>query len=175
MNPLDPYTISFKSLKLGNHEFDFEVKDSFFESDPGSEILGGNARVHIDLHKEERMMVMDFTLEGTLTLPCDRCSDPLEMKIKGRERLVVKLGEEYLEESDEVLVIPETSYQIDVAPLIRDYLYLLLPMRKVHGEGDASDTACDPEILRKLDELNRKQSMDPRWEALSKLKDNSEK
>lgn len=174
VNPLDQYTISFKSLKLGNHEFDFEVKDAFFETDPASEIQKGEVMVHIALQKEERMMILNFSLAGTVTVACDRCNGPLDMKVKGHERLIVKFGEEFEEESDEVLIIPETSYQIDVAPAIHDYIILLLPMRKVHGEGDSINTACDPGIIKKLEELNRRESTDPRWEALKKLKDNSE-
>jgi uncharacterized protein len=171
VNSQDKYCIPFKGLKPGVHPFDFEVGDTFFDLFPESQIHKGAVSVHVKFEKEERMLVLNFTLEGIAVVPCDRCNEPMQVKISGTERLIMKFGEEYQEQSDEVLIIPEMSHQVDLAPFIYEYIHLLLPMRKVHGEDAAEGSTCDPEVIKKLEELNRKASTDPRWEALSKLKE----
>lgn len=171
MNSQDKYCISFRGLKPGVHPFDFEVGDTFFDSFPESQIHKGAVSVHVKFEKEERMLILHFTLEGIAVVPCDRCNEPMQVKISGTERLIMKFGEEYQEQSDEVLVIPEMSHQVNLAPFIYEYIHLLLPMRKVHGEDAADGSICDPEVIKKLEELNRKSETDPRWEALSKLKE----
>jgi uncharacterized protein len=171
VNSQDKYCIPFKGLKPGVHPFDFEIGDTFFDSFPESQIHKGAVSVHVKFEKEERMLILHFTLQGIAVVPCDRCNEPMQVKISGTERLIMKFGEVYQEQSDEVLIIPEMSHQVDLAPFIYEYIHLLLPMRKVHGEDAADGTTCDPSVIKKLEELNRKTDTDPRWEALSKLKE----
>ena len=175
MNSQDTYIIPFRGLKPGIHPFDFEIGDAFFEVFPESQIHTGTVHVHLDFEKEERMLVLLFRLNGSVQVPCDRCNEPVNISIGGEERLIMKFGDEYQEQSDEVVIIPEMTYEVDIAPFIYEYIHLLLPMRKVHGETGAEGSTCDPAILRKLDELNHKPSTDDRWDALSKLKDSNHK
>ena len=174
MNSQDKYIIPFRGLKPGIHPFDFEIGDTFLDAYPESQIHEGAVKVHLDLEKEERMLVLNFLLDGTAVVPCDRCNEPVRVKVSGRERLIVKFGEEFEEQSDEVLIIPEMSHQFDVSPFLYEYIHLLLPMRNVHGEAGTDGTGCDPEVMKKLEELNRKKETDPRWEGLSKLRVKSE-
>jgi uncharacterized metal-binding protein YceD (DUF177 family) len=173
VNSQDTYIIPFRGLKPGIHPFDFEIGDAFFEVFPESQIKTGEVQVHLDFDKEERMLVLTFTLSGSVQVPCDRCNEPVDIKVGGEEHLIMKFGVEYQEQSDEVVIIPEMTSEVDVAPFIYEYVHLLMPMRKVHGEPGAEGTTCDPAILRKLEELNQKSTTDDRWDALSKLKDNN--
>jgi uncharacterized metal-binding protein YceD (DUF177 family) len=45
-------------------------------------------------------------------------------------------------------------------------------MRKVHGEEPATGSSCDPDMLKRLYEHPHEDLIDPRWEALKKLKEN---
>lgn len=161
--------IPFRGLKTGIHPFVFEIGETFFESFPESRIHQGAVRVSLDFVREERMMQLNFRLEGAVEIPCDRCNQPMEVRISGQERLIVKFGETYEEPSEEVIIIPETSYQFDVAPYIYEYLHLMIPMRNVHDENVKGPEGCDPEVIAKLEEMNRKTETDPRWEALRKV------
>ena len=173
MNAQETYIIPFRGLKPGVHVFDFRIGDPFFESYPESQIQTGSVNVHLDFEKEERMLILAFRLSGRVQVPCDRCNEPVMMKIEGEERLIIKFGEEYQEQSDEVLIIPELAHEIDIAPFIYDYVHLLVPMRRVHGEEGSDGRNCDPAVIAKLEELNRKTAADPRWSALEKLKGKS--
>lgn len=172
VNSQETYTIPFRGLKPGVHPFDFEIGDTFFDHFPESQIKNGTVHVHLDFEKEERMLLLRFSISGTVRVPCDRCNEPVDLRISGNDQIIMKFGEAYQEQSDEVVIIPEMTYEVDTAPFIYEFVHLLLPMRKVHGEEGAAGEACDPAVLGKLEELSRKPAADPRWEALSKLKGN---
>ena len=169
MEPQRTYVIPYRGLKTGVHPFVFEIGATFFEAFPESRIHQAAVRVNLDFGREERMMQLDFRLEGTVEVPCDRCDQPMEVRISGQERLIVKFGETYDEPSEEVIIIPETSYQFDVAPFIYEYLHLMIPMRNVHDENGEGPGGCDPAVIAKLEEMNRKTDTDPRWDALRKV------
>ncbi len=168
-NP-EQYKIAFSSLTPGTHIFDFEIDSTFFEESE-TEISRGDISVQVTMAKEERMMDMHVAMHGKVIVPCDRCLEPVEVEVDGNERLIIKLGEKYLEESDEIQVIPDTEHQVDLAPFLFEYINLMLPMRRVHEEDENGDSLCDPEVMRKLNELSPEKEPDPRWEALHKLKE----
>ena len=169
MNRLKEYTIQFVGLEPGNHQFEFEVNDSFFEYFEFSLIQHGQVHVAVALEKMERMMIFNITLDGKVLVTCDRCSDEFFFSISDTQKLIVKLGAEYMEESEDVVVIPETEYQFDLAPYIYEFIHLALPARLLHPDDENGNSTCDPEMLRLLEKLNNSETTDPRWEALKKL------
>jgi uncharacterized metal-binding protein YceD (DUF177 family) len=162
--------IPFRGLKPGKHGFDVEVGKKFFETFEDAEIHNGNVKVHIDLEKEERMMVFQFSFQGEVELPCDRCNEPIMVPVSGNERLIVKLGDSWEEQSEEVLVIPETEIRFDTAPLLYEFIHLALPLRHVHPDDEKGQSTCDPEVMKRLSEIQVNENTDPRWDALLKLK-----
>lgn len=169
----DQYSITFSGLKLGKHMFDFQIGDTFFKKFEQSQILGAKVAVHVEMEKEERMMVFQFSIGGKVTVPCDRCIDPVEIKVTGNERLVVTLGDHYEEVSEEAQVIRESDHKFDLHPFLFEYIHLLLPARKVHPEDKNGVSTCNPEVIKKLNELAHQHTPDPRWDALNTLKDKS--
>jgi uncharacterized metal-binding protein YceD (DUF177 family) len=172
-NP-EQYKIAFSSLTPGTHIFDFQIDSTFFEEGENTGIISGNIAVNVTMMKEERMMDLHFSLRGAVVVPCDRCLEPVEVEVKGNERLIIKLGDRYVEETDEIQIIPDTEHQVDLAPFLYEFVYLMVPMRRVHDEDEDGNSLCDPEILKKISELNPEKEPDPRWEALNKLKGNLE-
>ena len=171
MKSLEQFIIPFSGLKVGFHRFDFKVDRAFFEAFEFGEIRSGSVGIVLALEKKERMLVFDFSLSGTVDLPCDRCGEMMDIPVKGEERLIVKLGEAYRDEGEEVIIIPETDKQFDVSRFLYEVLHLMIPAKRVHPESGGRST-CNPEILKKLEELSGHHEPDPRWEALKKLKAN---
>jgi uncharacterized protein len=171
VNYLDRYTIPFWGLKPGVHAFDFEIDHLFFDRFEHSEIKSGNLTVHVDMEREERMLVLDFMIHGQVDLPCDRCLEPVSMIINGIEKLVVKLGDHFEEESDLVIMIQETEKVLDISSFIYEFVHLLLPARRIHPENEKGESTCSPEVLNKLRELSEQHVPDPRWDALNKIKE----
>jgi uncharacterized protein len=169
VNRLKEYTIQFVGLEPGNHQFEFEVKDSFFEHFEFSQIQHGDIHVTVDLQKMERMMIFDIRIDGEVLVTCDRCTNEFNLPLSDTQRLIVKLGTEYTEESEDVVVIPETEYQFNLASYIYEFIHLALPARLLHPDDENGDSTCDPAMLRLLQKLTPTESVDPRWDALKKL------
>ncbi|MFH1159445.1 MAG: DUF177 domain-containing protein [bacterium] len=169
MNSFDTFRIPFRGLKPGIHRYDFQIGNPFFERFQEGEIRNGNVSVHLDLDKEERMLIFHFSISGEVTLPCDRCNEPVQLEVNGKERLIVKFGDTFEEQSEELQIIPESETHFDTAPFFYECIHLLLPMRRIHPENGQGKNSCNPEILRKLDELTTHHEPDPRWEKLKEL------
>jgi len=170
MESPDQYQIAFGGLKPGTHTFDFVVGKAFFELEEDTEIKDGKVSVVVTLVREERLMDLHFDIKGTVTVLCDRCNDPLDIEVKGNERLIVKYGDHYFEESEDVQVIPESANLFDLGPFLYQYIHLLVPVRKVHPEDSKGRSSCNPEVLKKLKDMSEQPAEDPRWEALRSLK-----
>jgi len=171
VNYTGQYEVLFSGLKPGRYVFDFHVGQNFFQHFDCVDIKEGAVAVSVVMDREERLLDLHFIIEGMVRVPCDRCNELMDVPVSGEERLIVKLGEGYFEESDEVLVVPETAGKIDLGPIIYEYIYLLVPARRVHPDDLSGNSTCDPEVIRKLKELSEQHAPDPRWDVLNQLKD----
>lgn len=170
MNYLDQYLIPVSGIKPGNYSFDYRIDRSFFKEFEYSEIKEGDVQVHLVMEKEERLIHLRFSLSGYVKVPCDRCFEVMDQPVSGEEDLIVKFGADFHEESDIVQIIPEGENQFNIAPFIYEYIHLLIPVRRVHPEDDQGNSACDPEVISRLEAAQKSHEPDPRWEILNKLK-----
>ncbi|HEY9113741.1 MAG TPA: DUF177 domain-containing protein [Bacteroidales bacterium] len=161
----EEFIIPFKGLSLGSHPYDYKIGNQFFEHFEYFESERGSLNVHLDLVKESNLMDLHFQLKGNIEMDCDRCLVPFSTPVEGNFRLVVKFGEHFEEESDEIIVLPLTESRLDVGQLIFEYINLLLPLQKAHD--DIKD--CDPEMIEKL-EMHKKDIADSRWDVLKNIK-----
>jgi len=163
------FTIAFKGLSTGNHSFNFEIGKQFFESYEYFEGTSGELSAHIDLLKESNMMNLSIHLEGIVSLQCDRCLGDFKQAVEGNFMLIVKFGETFGEESEEIIILPFTDSLIDLSQYFFEYINMLLPLQKVHPDKENGESGCDPEMIAQLNQYSE-QKEDPRWEALKKLK-----
>ena len=132
------------------------------------------------------MFEMNFQIQGVVLVPCDRCLDDVEIPIDTQNRLVVKFGKEYTEESDEVVVVPEDEGAINLAWFLYEFIALAIPMKHVHAPGKCNKTMSSKlrkHTTRSLDnddEYEDDESIeedvpvvtDPRWDGLKALLEN---
>lgn len=156
-------------LGVGDHKFKFEIDDSFFDSFEYFENISGKANIIVDLLKESNMLIFDIAIKGLLTLKCDRCLDHFPHKIEGHDKLIVKFGGEFIEESEDVIVIPVNENRFDLKQYIFEIMSLLLPVRKIHPTDKDGNTGCDSDIINRINKYS-KQKEDPRWDVLKGLK-----
>jgi uncharacterized protein len=164
------FKIPFKGLALGRHPFDYEIGKGFFEEFENQDIKDSRLKLLLELEVHERMFTLDFFISGEINVLCDRCLENLWFPVDIRQRYIIKLGHEWKEESEDVLVMPENEYRIDIYQLVYDYIVLGVPMKKVHPNDAEGNAGCDRRILEILDNLSKKTMADPRWEPLSKVK-----
>lgn len=169
MDYLKNFVIPFVGLSTGDHEFEFLIDDKFFECFEYSEIKRAHVNVNLKLKKHDRMLEFTFTMIGTLEVTCSRCLDQFDLPIESEEVLFVKFGHEYKEEDDDVIVIPEKDSQINISPFIYDYLSLMVPFRVIHPENADGQSACDPDVISRIDKSSEQKEVDPRWDKLRDL------
>jgi len=172
---LKDFDISFIGLKQGNHEFEYELNDSFFEHFGFNEFCSSKMNVKAILTKGSTMMELAVKGNGTVEVNCDRTNEPFKMNLNPTLDLVIKFGEEYNDEDDELLVLPHGEYQFNVAQYLYEMTVLSLPQKRIHP--GVEDGSLESPLLDKLEDLKPKRveekeetnESDPRWDALKDL------
>ncbi len=139
------FVIHFVGLKLGTHEYDFEVDKTFFEDINYSLIEDGKVQAHLSLQKKETMMIGEYTITGTVFTNCDRCNDPVELPIQGTYRVVYKFGDETSDDENLIILHPE-AFELDVAAQLYEFMCVSLPARILHKPGE-----CNEEMMALYD------------------------
>lgn len=183
MNRLKAFSIPFTSLKNGKHNFDFKIDDSFFVEFDYSPIKKADISVELEFNKQETMFVLDFVMKGNVELVCDRCNEEFRSPFHANERLIFKFGEADEEETEEIVIISRTEHELHLANHLYEFIVVGIPLIHIHPDMENGEPSCNPEtlaILKKLsiqtdesEKANEPETViDPRWEALKKLRDN---
>jgi uncharacterized metal-binding protein YceD (DUF177 family) len=164
--------IPFSGLKLGVHNFSFQVDKAFFEQYEFSIIQNTEVEIEVEFNKKSTLFELQFDFKGKWYSQCDRCNDPLTVDIEGQEELIVKFGNEVYQETDEIKIIPADAYELDISDEVYEFIHLQLPSKVAHKKTDN----CNQDVIRKLEEINQKEDqkdskeIDPRWAKLEQLK-----
>lgn len=175
MKALEEFIIPFQGLKQGRHTFDFEVDEKFFACFTESEISRGKLNVQAVLDRKSVLLVFELSAKGTVVVPCDRCGDDYEMTISGEQTLVVKLGNEESEGEEDILYLPLQEHEVNIAHQVYEMIALAVPYQRIHPDGMCNSEAIKNIHLFSPDEINKNDSIDPRWEALKQLKNKNKK
>jgi len=161
------YLIAFVGLKDGLHEFDYHIDQTFFDSFENALIESCDVKATLLLNKKSTMLEMTFVHEGKIFVNCDRCGEEVDIEIKSENPLIFKFSHQSNSDSDEVVFVGMDETEVDVAPFFYEFITLSLPSRMMHEEGK-----CNEDILALIEDLNSNDSeeIDPRWDALKKLK-----
>lgn len=177
MKALKQFSIPFTGLKLGQHQFDFEIDKSFFDAFEYSLVKNGALKAKVELDKQETMLILNFQIVGTIQLNCDKCLTEFANPIEIKERQLIKFAEDDLESDDlEIIMLNRRESEIDVSEMIYEFINVAVPyINNCEQAGQAQ--SCDPEMIATLEKLSsgnaiieEEQSEDPRWAALKKLK-----
>ena len=172
MNSLELLKIDLKGLVDEETSLAFDLDDTYFEALDGAEVKKGSLHVSVSIRKATGFFELNFHTVGTVVVPCDRCLDDMDQPVETSNRLIVKLGSEYSEE-DDIIVVPEDEGILDTSWFIYEFVALVIPIRHVHAPGK-----CNSAMTKALEELSADrssdeestQAVDPRWEKLKNLK-----
>ena len=175
MSNLKEYFIPFVGLKIGKHQFDYQIDNTFFKNFDYDEFNDVSVKVDIALEKKSTLLELDFKHKGTVNVPCDVSGEEFDLPIKGKLKLLVKFGDAFNDDNEELLILPHGEFQVSVAQYIYESIILSVPLRRIHpGVKDGSLS----HVIDKLESLspqeNKKEEqqnndIDPRWENLKKL------
>ena len=181
-----------KSMPKGVNTFDYHVGKQFFVNMENTEVRDADLEVAHTVNYNGVFYDLDFKVNGSVTLLCDRCLDDLVVPIEASYHIAVKYGESYDDSSDEMLVIPESDNSLNVAYMLFDTVMLAIPIKHVHPLGkcnramsallkkhrsrqeDDEDAELEEELIGEMEQMdNSEPATDPRWDELKKLNDNN--
>lgn len=175
-NLLSKYDIRILSLDEKRHEFEFEGGNEFFEAFEQEIIESGNFKAFVLLDKSSSMIQLDIKIAASLNLICDRSLEEFTEDLVLNEKYIFKFGDKFEMISDEVEIIPFGTNTINLSQHFFDFMSLSVPMKRLHPKFRDED--YEEEKLIYSDEnqeiakaSQEEQEIDPRWQALAKLKD----
>jgi len=174
MKEMKEFTIPFVGLKLGKHIFNFEIENTFFEHFEYEEFNDARISLEVVLDKKTTLLEFELDFSGFVNVNCDLTNEPYNQDIAGSFHFVVKFGEAFNDENEELIILPHGSHQVNIQQYIYESIVLAIPTKRIHP--GVKDGTLKSDILKKLEELSPKgkdiseeTENDPRWDNLKKL------
>ena len=175
MKQLSEYLIPFIGLKLGKHQFEYQINNTFFENFDFDEFENSAVKVNVVLEKKSTLMELTLKHKGTVNVPCDLTGEFFDLPVKGKINVVVQFGEQFNNDNEELLILPHGEHQLDIKQYIYELIVLSIPLKKTHP-GIKDGTLKTP-ALDKLKELSlnhqkqkiEQEEIDPRWDKIKQL------
>jgi len=189
LGKFDSYKVALKSLPRGASEYQFLLNNEFFANIGAEDIQKGKLTANLVVKAGGSSFDLSFTIEGVAVVSCDRCLDDMELPVATTGHLTVKFGKEFSEEGDDIVIIPEEEEYINLAWFLYEFVALSVPLKHVHLPGkcnkdmsqklkkhsakDGDDDEFDMGDVVVTDEGDDSETLDPRWDALKKLKEDN--
>jgi uncharacterized metal-binding protein YceD (DUF177 family) len=191
MSKFELYNVILKDINNETRVIEFELDDTYFKKIDSPEVQKGNVKAKVSVQRKLSTFDILFTLDGSITIPCDRCLDDMEQPIHYKEKLQVKFGDKFAEE-DEIVIVPESEGAINVAWFLYEFIVLNIPIKHVHATGECNKTMVvklKRHITRQKDDADDNNSpiefeddddfttdevqTDPRWDGLQNITENN--
>jgi len=189
MGKFSEFKLPLKSIPAGTQEFSYHLDKAFFVNMENADVRDADVDVHLTVTHKNDVYDLVFHLTGTVTVACDRCLDNLELPVDTTYQVAVKYGDDYRDDADGMIEIPESDNFLNVAYMIHDTAALAIPIKHVHPLGKCNramstllkkhrahtpgdpDAELEDELLDGIDDADtgEAQATDPRWDALRGL------
>lgn len=159
--------IELAPLSHGQHQLELAPEPADLELD---EERFSDIHVRVFLDYAERRVLAAFDVSASATLECDRTLKLFDQDVSGSHSVLFAPAEvvaDQEEADDSVAVLDPEAESIDLAQPVRDTLLLALPARCV------APGAEDVDLPTHFGTPEGEEAIDPRWEALRQLRDES--
>jgi uncharacterized metal-binding protein YceD (DUF177 family) len=169
---LNQFVINFTGLKEGEHSFEFELNNKFFEHFDYNDFNSCRITAIVKVNKKSNLLEFSFNSKGILNINCHVSNEPFDYSIDNKMKLVVKFSSELINDNEDLLVLPLGSSQLNAAQYLFEMIILSLPIKIIHP--GVEDGSLESKTLKKLKEIEssvKEQNLknDPRWEKLKDL------
>jgi uncharacterized metal-binding protein YceD (DUF177 family) len=192
MSKFELYNVVLKDISNETRLFEYDLDNAYFKKIDSPEIQKGNVKAKLSVQRKLSTYELQFFLEGTVIIPCDRCLDDMVQPIHYKEKLQVKFGNSFSEE-DEIVIVPEAEGAINIAWFLYEFIVLNIPMKHVHATGECNKTMVTKlkkHITRQKDDDEDEDNSaiefddeddftpdeiqtDPRWDGLQNITENN--
>ena len=174
MADFNDYTIQHVGLEKGKYNYNYNIKQGFFDLFDYSDFHNVEINVDLELYKKESMIELRFNITGTVGLTCDVSTELYQQEVNNQVLIVIKYGDEFKEVDEKLVIIPRSDDKIAVHQYIYEGIILALPAKRVHP--GVEDGSLQTEITKKIEELKPSNNSnrpdgetDPRWDKLKQL------
>lgn len=165
MKDLREFRIPFVGLKDGKHEFDYRIDNTFFSYFDYDEFHKSDLEIKLDLTKKPNFFELVFHVDGIVNVDCDRSGEPFDLQVSGSYPLIIKFGEEFEEVDEELLIIPHSSYELELGQYVYEFSLLSVPLKRVSPGAES----LEEENFSSEEEVEKDKGIDPRWNKLNEL------
>lgn len=131
------------------------------------------ASMKVDFNRTDHFVQVHFTVNCIVNLVCDRSLDIFDYPVTASYLIIYKADEieESEDENSAFRMISSKDLTVNIKDEVRDTILLNLPAQRLHprfydAEGNVID--FEPKVFGASDKEDSE--IDPRWEALKKLK-----
>lgn len=147
-----------------SREFSFDLPEVFLEPDLALKNVAGTTR----LTRTAQGILLQVKMHANLPAECVRCLSPIEQTLETEFSELFAFTARSVSESG--LILPEDGI-IDLAPLLREYMYLEIPINPLCREDCAGLCPVCGENLNDNPHEHPVEITDPRLEQLKALLD----
>lgn len=137
------FNINLLSLPKGGFTDSVHLDGSFFAGFEKNDVRDADVEVSLQVVPKGERFIMTVKATGSMSVPCDRCLDLVEVPVSVEDTQLVELGSADTEE--DIVVVPEKSGILESDAIIYDILITNLPLTVRHRQGE-----CNPEMERLL-------------------------
>lgn len=171
MITLRSFILPVKGLKIGIHEFDYELDSSFFKLVNEESELVANFDVHVVFDKRFGMYVLDLELKGHYVHPCDRCLEQIQIPVEDSHRLYIKRG--VGDEEADIVYLEFFDDEINIAKYIYEFVLVSFPLMNVIDCNDMENPPCNMKMLDKWEDISKEAESENKegsiWDDLNNL------
>lgn len=139
-----------------------------------ADLMNGEVLVHF--FKAVRFIQIKFTVEANLKLVCDRSLNRFKKHISDSYKILFNADEDDLMIGEKSATKPiPGSLILDIEDEVRDTIMLNIPVKKIHPKYVDEQGNLKDFKTKKFGDIpeSDEENIDPRWEALRKLKSNN--
>tara|TARA_B100001758_G_scaffold9283_1_gene7006 strand:+ start:187 stop:699 length:513 start_codon:yes stop_codon:yes gene_type:complete len=170
---MSKYKIKLNGLKDGSYINSFRIRGEFFETLNSSEIKLVDIDIDTMLKVENRRYNLEIKSNGmVIDIPCDICTEKINIPISSKINYIIKKGIEKDHEDENVIFVDEKDKELILDSILYEMIVLAFPTKRQHQLNSINDEECNKEMVNLINKYSVKENnnIDPRWEALKKLK-----
>lgn len=131
-NYLANYKIDIFRLENKQYVHEFEGDSQFFAEFEQDEIEKGSFEAKVTLDKSETMIQLLYEIEAVVELTCDKSLELFDYPISIHKKMILKFADRTEEITDELMLIDRNVQQVNVAQDIFDFIFLEIPIKRLH-------------------------------------------
>lgn len=145
---MSKHVINLTDAAINGATLELNLDEKFFsemQKDVEGGISHGNVRAVADCRKvNDEQFIFNIHAEGNVFVPCDRCLDDVELRIDTNQKIIVKIGDEDIDEGD-IYVVDRKNPILNIALVVYQFVVISIPIRRVHLPG-----MCNEAMMNKL-------------------------